>query len=600
MSKSKTNSTKRSKFAGQDSVPLEEIKAQENRILDSPQFKASRQLSTFFRFVVEETLAGREDEIKAYNIAVQAFKRNASFDPQMDPFIRVLAGRLRRALEIFYYSDGANDRVLIEISKGSYVPVFRWRGKENIKQGAPAMPPDAPASKVQKSRVKEKYEHARSSKVNISRTLFYSAIIFVLVVAFIAIGWLLFSPGKITPRAQFSKPAIIILPLKNSSKNIERDFFVHSLAEDLSNRLSRFNDLAVISYYSSRSLYAKSEDIFAAARGLGIDYAVNGSVYESGNVLRIVIQLVDLKSSHQLWGETFERQITTANIFDLENEIVENIVGEIGGGYGVISRKLTLASLAKRETHLSVYEAIAIYRAFEYSMTPQLYQRAMASLEQAVQTDSQNALAWAMLGNLYFNAYTLGFAGIDSAYQEGVECIRKAIHLDPQDQFVRSMEGAMYQLSGNGDKALEALEKAIALNPNNGFMIGVFGWQMAMLGEFERGLEVMQRGMKLNPYYPGYFHLAYYLDYYRKGDYEKALAEVEKMNLPDLFWDPLLRTAALAQLGRISEARKAYNEVVRLRPDFPQRARFYIGCYIFPEDLFDKFLAGLNAVDKSL
>ena len=102
-----------------------DIGAVMERIVASPGFSKSSQLSNFLRFVVEETLAGRTDRIKAYTIAVDALGRDPSFDPQTDPIVRVEAGRLRRALEHYYENGGRNDPFIIELPLGSYVPVFR-------------------------------------------------------------------------------------------------------------------------------------------------------------------------------------------------------------------------------------------------------------------------------------------------------------------------------------------------------------------------------------------------------------------------------------------------------------------------------------------
>ena len=65
--------------------------------------------------------------IKAYSIAVEVFGRDASFDPQTDPIVRIEAGHLRRALERYYLTAGQSDPVLITISKGGYVPSFSLR-----------------------------------------------------------------------------------------------------------------------------------------------------------------------------------------------------------------------------------------------------------------------------------------------------------------------------------------------------------------------------------------------------------------------------------------------------------------------------------------
>ncbi len=101
------------------------IRAAVGRIVASPGLKKSAQLANFLTFVVDETLAGRADRIKAYNIAADALGRDESFDPQNDPIVRVEAGRLRRALDHYYANGGAGDPVVIELPRGHYVPLFR-------------------------------------------------------------------------------------------------------------------------------------------------------------------------------------------------------------------------------------------------------------------------------------------------------------------------------------------------------------------------------------------------------------------------------------------------------------------------------------------
>ncbi|MBP0463702.1 hypothetical protein J5Y09_07250 [Roseomonas sp. PWR1] len=94
------------------------------RILDSRAFDASSRNRHFLSYIVEETLAGRADRIKAYAIATLVFGRQADFDPQVDSIVRIEAGRLRRALERFYLMAGSGEMVRISIPRGSYVPSF--------------------------------------------------------------------------------------------------------------------------------------------------------------------------------------------------------------------------------------------------------------------------------------------------------------------------------------------------------------------------------------------------------------------------------------------------------------------------------------------
>src|SRR3954453_9688124 len=94
------------------------------RVVVSRDFMPSKRKRRFLKYVVQETLAGRADRIKAYTIAVDAFDRDPSFDPLADPVVRIEAGRLRRCLEHYYLAEGAADRIRITISKGGYVPHF--------------------------------------------------------------------------------------------------------------------------------------------------------------------------------------------------------------------------------------------------------------------------------------------------------------------------------------------------------------------------------------------------------------------------------------------------------------------------------------------
>ena len=101
------------------------VREQLERILASAEFVASDRLREFLRFVVEETLAGRAGQLKAYTIALAVFGRDGSFDPQTDPVVRMEAGKLRRRLETYYLGAGRNDPVRIAIPKGGYVASFR-------------------------------------------------------------------------------------------------------------------------------------------------------------------------------------------------------------------------------------------------------------------------------------------------------------------------------------------------------------------------------------------------------------------------------------------------------------------------------------------
>ena len=53
-----------------------------------------------------------------YTLGIDVFDRDVDFDPQVDPIVRIEAGRLRRALERYYLTEGKNDPIVIRIPKG--------------------------------------------------------------------------------------------------------------------------------------------------------------------------------------------------------------------------------------------------------------------------------------------------------------------------------------------------------------------------------------------------------------------------------------------------------------------------------------------------
>lgn len=97
------------------------------RLLENPEFRASDRNKRFLRFVVEETVAGRADRIKAFTIAVDVFGRDANFDATVDPIVRIAAGQLRKSLREYYAEAGQGDVVQIAIPLGAYVPTFDKR-----------------------------------------------------------------------------------------------------------------------------------------------------------------------------------------------------------------------------------------------------------------------------------------------------------------------------------------------------------------------------------------------------------------------------------------------------------------------------------------
>ena len=92
-----------------DADTQEQVRNALARILSSEGFSASARNRRLLDYVVDETLAGRADRIKAYTLATVVFERGPDFDPQLDPVVRLEASRLRRALEHYYLTAGKDE-----------------------------------------------------------------------------------------------------------------------------------------------------------------------------------------------------------------------------------------------------------------------------------------------------------------------------------------------------------------------------------------------------------------------------------------------------------------------------------------------------------
>ncbi|HYP09430.1 MAG TPA: response regulator [Bryobacteraceae bacterium] len=108
------------------------VRSQLNRMLDSRYFRTSPRLRAFLLYTVDQGLAGCEDRLKEYCIALAVFGKPDSFDPRVDSAVRVAARQLRAKIDVYYLNEGINDPVLIRYRPGDYLPRFYLRSEMPI------------------------------------------------------------------------------------------------------------------------------------------------------------------------------------------------------------------------------------------------------------------------------------------------------------------------------------------------------------------------------------------------------------------------------------------------------------------------------------
>jgi len=103
---------------------------QVEKLINSHTLHGSESLCKFLKYLGDHAVKHAGSSLKEYQIATEVFGRAADFDPHLDSLVRVQAGRLRAKLAEYYGSEGSEDRLIVEMPKGTYSLVFH--------QGTPA------------------------------------------------------------------------------------------------------------------------------------------------------------------------------------------------------------------------------------------------------------------------------------------------------------------------------------------------------------------------------------------------------------------------------------------------------------------------------
>ena len=105
-----------------------------DRLLASGIFDRSPNLAVFLRYVCARYFEGRTEDLREYNIAVEALGRPSNFDQKRDAIVRVEAHRLRKRLQQYYSGKGAAEPVWVDLPAGSYAPQFHFRDVDLIEE----------------------------------------------------------------------------------------------------------------------------------------------------------------------------------------------------------------------------------------------------------------------------------------------------------------------------------------------------------------------------------------------------------------------------------------------------------------------------------
>ena len=367
-------------------------------------------------------------------------------------------------------------------------------------------------------------------------------------------------------KATADKPSIALLPFVNMSGDPAQDFFADGVTENIITGLSRFRDLFVIASNSTFAYKGKAARIQDVSRELGVHYVLEGSVQRSSDRIRITAQLIDGETGRHLWAERYDRDL--ADIFAVQDEVTEMIIGTLATGYGGRLRKAWQGRMVRtgpRNFHAYDHfqRGIDLFNRF----TREDVERARECFREAIDLDPAYGRAFAKISWAHMCDVWMGWSE-NPAYSmtKALEFANLAVERDDDEPWGHWALAGYHLFCQQHDRAIAAYRKALELNPNDADVLNDFGQCLSFAGRAKEGVEMVRRAMRLNPHYPEYWVMQFGPILFDARQYEDAVTTLEGLRLLDTINVHLYLAASHAALGHASQARKAIARVIEVDP----------------------------------
>ncbi len=298
-----------------------------------------------------------------------------------------------------------------------------------------------------------------------------------------------------TPKRQ----SIAVLPFANRSNEEGDLFFTDGIHDDLLTQLAKIADLKVVSRTSVMKYKNTEKTIPEIAAELGVSTILEGGIQRAGDRIRINAQLIEVEADEHLWAETFDREMTIENIFEIQSEITRQIVRAVKGE---LSDEETEA-LAKMPT-----DSLAAYEAYLHAKTilnqpdynPEKFEAAEIWATKAVENDPEFALAWAMLVSIHGQAIWLRSDTSPQRHQLVQGALARATEYGPFLAETLAARGEyLYRVENDFHAAETAFRSAIKAKPGDAELFDSLAIALRRTGKWEEAISNFQLAIELNP-----------------------------------------------------------------------------------------------------
>jgi len=566
----------------------DEVRGALERVIASEELRASPQFVAFLGFVVDTVQRGEANRIKAYTIAVEALGRAPDFDPETDSIVRVVAGRLRRALEKYYANAGASDPIVIELPRGSYVPVFRRRmiAQEPAVAAAPQKDPDAGVARR---------SLARPHWIPLT-ALAIAAVASIAFAAFVAFGIKGEGAESVSACASTSVsrasaalrpgPMIFLQPFDVIGEPPRSVFMIGRLVGKLGDAMARFDGINVVTDGGPSTSPREPAD--------WPDYRLGGSIeYHADGTATLSFRLVDAANGALYWSRIFNGLPVASDPDAAEETVVREVAPAMAGPFGVVWARELNAQDASDPRRACTIALIEYWRKFN----PALHERVRRCLERSVKEDPTFASGFTGLAMVYLRDFYLDVArpGEPPALDRALQAALHAVKLKPDSARAHDILFVVWFARGDLTQAFATADKAMALNPYDPYIVAEYGARLVAAGRLERGRAMLDDAATQSVVQPAGFDFARFLGAYLAGDRAAASQYAALIdNDPSLFG--LLARALVGNMeGDHDKARQAINRLIALNPGWGADPRRQLAKFFPSADVRDRLLHDLDA-----
>jgi len=378
--------------------------------------------------------------------------------------------------------------------------------------------------------------------------------------------------------------ALAVLPFHNISPDEETDYFSDGLTEELIARLSLVSEIELVSRWASMQYKGAKLDIRAIGSELGARYIVGGSVRRFRDSVRVTVQLVDVDTNRQIWGNTYKGKLD--DIFDIQEQVAKQIVEALKLQLS-FSEKL---SLTKRQTvNAQAYDLYLRGQEYLYRLTKRSVEYAIQLFEKAIELDPRYAAAYAACSSAYGQMYQY-FSREEHFRTKAQEMSFKALMYDNNLPEAYTAMGLSYFIWGKFDEAAESGRKAIELNPDDFIAYWTLGRIHFSTGRAQEAADLFRRVIELKPrFYVAYADLRMACE--ALGQMEEAAALSRKMGeellptyllqSPDDSRARMFYAITLSQIGRREDAIREGATALEMSPG--DSVMFYNGACLYSQ-----------------